>query len=244
MLCEPDAKLRAQLRWFIADDPALVLAAEAHGWAECEAVLDDIVPELLIIGANLLPSDWGRRVEHESFSPLVVSLGRQGGANASSHIHLDISTPPDGETIRRLLDRAVREIYDRKTRELLYLVNRYVEASGADSAYRTTIKVEREGQFVELETEKIMAVVAARKCVSIHSREGTFLLREPIHLVASTLDPAMFIRIHRSVIINARYLDFRENASARGAYAVLIDGTRYPIGPNFREAIADLVPPR
>lgn len=240
ILCEPDPKLRAQLRWFIAGDPLLILAAEPRDWVECAPALEELLPELLIINAELMPADWSREIEHDSFAPLVITSGRRYAAAAPSHIHLD-ATAADAESIRSLLNRAVSEVYNRKATELLYLVNRYVTASETFTAYHSDIKVERDGETFDLNTGKIMAVVAARKCVSIHSTDGTFLLREPIHLVASRLDPAMFIRIHRSVIINAHHLDYGESACAKGAYAVLTDGTKYPVGPNYRETITGLL---
>lgn len=240
IVCEPDPKLRAQLRWFIASDPLLILAAELRDWTECQRALEDLIPELVIINTELIPPDWCTDVEHDSFAPLVITSGRRYAAAAPSHIHLD-ATAADPDSIRSLLNRAVREVYNRKATELLYLVNRYVTASETFTTYHSDIKVERDGEILDLGTDKIMAVVAARKCVSIHSTDGTFLLREPIHLVASSLDPAMFIRIHRSVIINAHHLDYRRSLAGKGLYAVLVDGTRYPVGPNYREAIAGLL---
>ena len=240
ILCEPDQKLRARLRWFIANDPLLILAAEPRDWVECAPALEELIPELLIINTELIPADWPAVEEHDNFAPMVITSGKRYPATASSHIHLD-ATAADAESIRSALDRAVKEVYNRKATELLYLVNRYVTASEPFAAYDSDIKVERDGETLDLGTDKIMAVVAARKCVSIHSTDGTFLLREPIHLVASRLDPAMFIRIHRSVIINSSHLDYRESARGKGLYAVLVDGTRYPVGPNYRDAVADLV---
>ncbi|HKD83618.1 MAG TPA: LytTR family transcriptional regulator DNA-binding domain-containing protein [Terriglobales bacterium] len=242
ILCEPDQKLRAQLRWFIASDPLLILAAEPRDWVECAPVLEELIPELLIINTELMPDDWPAAVEHDSLAPMVITSGRRYRATAPSHIHLD-ATAADAESIRSALDRAVREIYNRKATQLLYLVNRYVTASETVVTYKSGLKVERDGEVFELDTERIMAVTAARKCVSIHSTDGTFLLREPIHSVASRLDPAKFIRIHRSVLINARHLNYRESASGKGLYAVLVDGTRYHVGPNYRDALANIVEP-
>lgn len=242
VVCEPDAKLRAQLRWFIASDPLLLLAAEPRDWLECAQSLEELIPELLIINSEVLPAEWPRALEHDSFAPLVITSGRRCAGRVPSYSHFD-TMAADAESIRSLMDRAVREIYNRKATQLLYLVNRYVTASEPVTTYKCGFKVERDGEVFEIDSDRIMAVTAARKFVSIHSTDGTFLLREPIHAVASRLDPAMFIRIHRSVIINARHLDYRESASGKGLYAVLVDGMKYPVGPNYRDALLDILEP-
>ena len=234
-VCEPDPAVRAQLRAAIDADPLLVLAAESHRWADCEACLDEVVPELLIVRSELLPSDWSGR-DVESFAPVVIALRTTLSFPGD---HQALRVPADAPTIKATLDRAVHEVYQRKAEQLLFLVDRYVQGSQAVSPYKTVLRVEHDGMFFDLSSKDILSISAARKHVWIRSTQGEFLLREPIHEVSERLDPRWFVRIHRSVIVNLRYLDANSPVTEKSSYVLLGNGARYPVGPNYREALAE-----
>ena len=235
-LCEPDPAVRAQLRNAIDADPLLVVAAESHSWYECEACLDDVVPELLIVRSELLPADWNLHGTPDQFRPVVIALHTTlsfpGQENA-------LRVPADPRAIKASLDRAVRDVYERKAKQLLFLVDRYVKGSHTASTCATVLRVERDEELVDLRTETIFSILAARKNVWIRSIHGKFLLREPIHEMSERLDPRWFVRIHRSVIINLRHIDRASLSTEKPTHVVLTDCSRYPVGPSYRDALAE-----
>jgi two-component system LytT family response regulator len=234
-LCEPDPAIRAQVRAAIDNDPLLILAAESQNWDECETCVDSVVPELLIVRSELIPSDWSSR-SSEHFQPVVVPLCTT--LTFPGPERNDLHVPADPQTIKATLDRAVRDIYDRKAKQLLFLVDRYVAGSQSLAVYKTFIQAECDGHPIDLHTEGIVSIVAARKHVSVHSTTGRFLLREPIHRVAGDLDPAMFVRIHRSIIVNVRHINRAMPIGGKPFEVVLNDGSRFRVGPNYRDALA------
>ena len=234
-LCEPDPAVRAQLRNAIDADPLLIVAAESYSWQECEACLDDVVPELLIVRSELLPSDWNLRGASDQFQPVVIALRTTlsfpGRENA-------LRIPADPRAIKASLDRAVRDVYERKAKQLLFLVDRYVKGSRSASACATVLRVEDDHGLVDLRTETIFSILAARKNVWIRSIHGKYMLREPIHEMSERLDPRWFVRIHRSVIINLRHIDRASLFGDKPTHIALSDGSRYPVGPSYRDALA------
>lgn len=241
LLCEPDAAIRAQLKLVIASDPTLTLAAESADWSGCEQGLDELIPELLIASFDLIPVDWRTRTQHDYLSPVVIALRRSPGAAALGQPYYDLPMPADSESVRSSLNRAVRQVCDRKARQLLCLVEHYIAGSAASAVYKSVIRVDTEQRTIELRTNQIQSIKAARKRTFIHASEGDFMLREPIHAVAARLDPAIFIRIHRSVIVNRDYVARTISPAPKLLFVVLRDGTRYPIGPNYRNTLDDLL---
>jgi two-component system LytT family response regulator len=240
VLCDPNDEARAALRAIIDGDSLLVVVAESRDWATCETDLEDLVPELLIVRDGLVPLQWSIRMAEDAFAPLVIRLKKSGEAPALACSSNELPLPIDPNMVRTSLDRAVAEIYDRKAKQLLYLVGRYVEASKSALTHDSAITIERDGVRESVDTDTIMAVVAARKCVALHTSSGRSMLREPIRQLATKLDPACFVRIHRSIIINLRHLDHR-SVSDKCSYIVLTDGTRYPVGRNYRQNLATLL---
>lgn len=240
VVCDPDDEVRAQLKAIIEGDSLLVVVAESRDWATCATDMEDLVPELLIVRARLLPQHWSIRSAQDAFAPLVITLRDTRGMPVEGSLCGELAIPFDANIARRSLGRAVAEVYDRKAQQLLYLVGKYVEAATPGPAYESALTIERDGQSVPVGTDTIMAVVAARKCVALHTSNGRGTLREPIHRVAAKLDPAIFIRIHRSVIINSNHLD-RTSVTDKCSHIVLRDGSRYPVGRNYRQNLAALL---
>jgi two-component system LytT family response regulator len=87
-------------------------------------------------------------------------------------------------------------------------------------------------------TDTIIAVLAARKCVILHTLDGQSMLHEPMHRVIDKLDPSVFVRIHRSVIINCNRLDRSATPIEKPSQIVMQDGSQYPVGRNYRQALA------
>ena len=237
IVCEPESSVRDEIRRFIDADAVLTLAAETRNWSECEFALQDLAPELLIARSELIPIDWASRGEDYSPFPIVIALRSASSAAIARAGFAGLSLPAAPEMVRRSLNQAVRDIYDRKAKQLLYLVDRYIEASHSTARYSSTIVVEQEGKSVQLHTRDVVSIVAARKWVSICTRSGRFLLREPIHSLAAKLDPTVFIRIHRSIIINRSYVDNGAEINPRSSYVVMVNGARHPVGPNYRNAL-------
>ena len=234
VLCDPDHRVRAELKAILEPDPLLIVVGEAADWARCEQEVEDLVPELLIARAELIPKDWAARSAEDTFAPIVLPVAALKNVVVSNG---NLGIPIEPRAMRSSLDRALTEVYDRKAKQLLYLVGHYVAASEVGNRYESVIKVEGEEGITEVAVDRVVAVVAARKYVVLQTSSGERLLREPIHRVVESLDPSMFVRIHRSVIVNWNHLDLRTTTS-KSSQVVMKDGTRYPVGRNYREALA------
>lgn len=74
--------------------------------------------------------------------------------------------------------------------------------------------------------------------VSVHVGQKAHLLRETLASIGARLDPARFVRIHRSAIVNVDRVVEIERASPVEAYAILADGTRLRVSRSRRDELA------
>lgn len=65
--------------------------------------------------------------------------------------------------------------------------------------------------------------------VSIQSAGRTYLKTQPLAELAAQLDPAQFVRVHRSYLLNLDYLQRLERTTKDSATAVLRGGQKIPI---------------
>lgn len=237
IVCEPDPEIRASLRSLIESDPMLSVVAEPRTWQDCEKRLQDLVPELVIARAEMIPKGRYQKHSHTAL-PLIIDLRDEARPEICLPLSDPQDMPPDPESIKRLLDRAVRNVYECKVNELRWLMDRYVTGLQLKSDFVSALKVKRDGRIIDLNVESITSVVAARKYVTINSTAGCYQLREPMGVVAKKLDPARFMRIHRSIVVNIRHLDRPQSIAT---HAVLENGARYPVGINYRKIFGGLL---
>ncbi len=70
--------------------------------------------------------------------------------------------------------------------------------------YRMAIKTK--GKIVFIDAANVIAILAKGNRVWLQERSGTYALREPISNVARKLAAHGFVRIHRSVLVNAAFV--------------------------------------
>ena len=65
--------------------------------------------------------------------------------------------------------------------------------------------------------------------VALHSGGKSYLKQQPIGSLEAALDPARFVRIHRSAIVNLERVSRIEPYGKESRIAILADGTRLPV---------------
>ena len=77
--------------------------------------------------------------------------------------------------------------------------------------------------------EKLDYVEAQDDYISLHSGGKSYLKQQPIASLEALLDPARFVRIHRSVIVNLERVARIEPYGKESRLAILADGARLPV---------------
>jgi two-component system LytT family response regulator len=95
--------------------------------------------------------------------------------------------------------------------------------------------VKSEGRVIFLKMDEIDWIEAAGDYASLHVGSRTHLLRETLNSLEARLDPARFVRIHRSTIVQAariRELDALPNRELR---IRLVDGKELKVSRSYRD---------
>ena len=74
----------------------------------------------------------------------------------------------------------------------------------------------------------------------LHTSRGTHLIRESLQSVAEALDPLVFVRVHRSVVVNIDRVAKLVTGDDGGMLIVLSSGDRVPLGPSYRSRLEEL----
>jgi two-component system LytT family response regulator len=107
------------------------------------------------------------------------------------------------------------------------------------SSWLQRIPVEMRGQMRVIPVSMIDYITASGPYAELHVEGRTFAVRERMQQLEERLDPEVFMRVHRSVIVRLDRIDVMLR-SAGGDYAVrLKDGTELSVSRSRREALEE-----
>jgi two-component system LytT family response regulator len=152
--------------------------------------------------------------------------------------------PFDDERFVQALRRARKAIEleeaERVTQKLLSLLQERQLAepeSPPAPQFLERISVETRGQIRVVPVSKIDFITASGPYAELHAGEKTFVIRERMQTLEEKLDPGLFFRIHRSVIVRLDRIDTLLHAPG-GDYAVrLKDGRELSVSRTRREEL-------
>ena len=139
------------------------------------------------------------------------------------------------------VDYLVKPFDDERFEQAFRRARRAVESQPPRHEYLERIPVEMRGQLRVVPVSLIDYITASGPYAELHLRfEGgqrTFAIRERMQSLEERLDPALFLRIHRSVIVRLDRVETLLRGSG-GDYAVrLKDGTELSVSRARREEL-------
>ena len=182
---EPLARDGIRLR--LASEKDIAVVGEASDGAAAIALIREQRPDLVFLDVQM-PGLSGFDVVaalDDSFVPVIVFV-----------------TAHDEFAIRAFEVDAVDYLLKPFTRERFEEALRRARRELSSSEPLTRLVVKSRDAWVIIRAEEIEWLEAAANYVDVHARGRSFLLRSTISNLERRLDPARFIRIHRSLIVN------------------------------------------
>jgi two-component system LytT family response regulator len=105
---------------------------------------------------------------------------------------------------------------------------------------RLTIK--QGSRAVVIRADEVIWIEAEDYCVMVHSARGRHLIRASLASLEERLDPALFIRAHRTAIVNVEHV--REMDDRNGLCLTLSDGAQVGVSRARKRQVEDAVGPR
>jgi two-component system LytT family response regulator len=106
------------------------------------------------------------------------------------------------------------------------------------SSTRIAIKVK--GSILFIDPGDVVAVLAEGNYVVLQQESNSYLMRESISVMAEKLEPFGFIRIHRSAIVNAAFVE-EIKPYPTGEYGLRVKGGKeYTVTRTYKENLKSL----
>jgi two-component system LytT family response regulator len=149
--------------------------------------------------------------------------------------------PVDEARFRESVRRAVTRLRNPAQRDLAREMAQLLDRVSAQAPRDARIPVKRDGRVSFVPIEEIDWVEADGDLLRLHTGKGAHVIRETMAQLEAKLPAPDFVRIHRSIIVNARRV--REvQPWFKGDYVLTLnDGTKLRSGRTYRQSVQSLL---
>jgi two-component system LytT family response regulator len=219
---------RKVLREYLASYDDIEIVAECANGFEAVKAVTDLKPDLLLLDIQMPRLDGFEVLEligREVGVIFVTAYDKYALRAFEVHAVDYLLKPVSADRLREALDRAK----GRSQAKQLLPVEDLMRTARPGGARSERILI-RDGANVHvIPLSKIDYAEAQDDYVCFRSEGKQYLKQQTLADVESTLDPAQFVRIHRSYILNIDRLAKLELYAKDSHAAILRDGTRLPV---------------
>jgi len=239
LIVDDEAVARRRVRRLLASEADVQIVGEAGDGRSAVAEIARTSPDLVLLDVQMPELDGFEVVENlppDRLPAMIFVTAYDRYALQAFDVHaIDYLLKPfTPERFRTALDRA-RERVTRRDRS--NGVERLVEELRARRKHLARLLVRAGRRIVVLDADRIDWIQAADNYVSVRSAGRDYLLRGALATLERQLDPARFVRIHRSMIVNVNRIEALEPATHGDFDVRLRDGTHVTLSRTFRSRV-------
>lgn len=223
IIVDDELHAREGIRIRLQEYPEVEVVRECSSGAEAVSAINEISPDLLFLDIQMPEMNGFEVLQRISVSPppiVVFVTAYDKYAVKAFEVHaLDYLLKPIGEerfreTLSIVLSQVSQRNIEAYARNLKQMVNEYVSVAGEDddiagygyrenqSKYLDRLVIKSRDRISMLPVVEINWIESAGDYVYVHTDSSKHIIRQTLRALESKIDPAKFVRIHRSTIVN------------------------------------------
>jgi two-component system LytT family response regulator len=242
-IVDDEAPARRRIRRLLLSEPDVAVTGECGDGASAIEVIIRERPDLVFLDVQMPERDGFdvvAGIRSGDRPPIVFVTAYDRYALRAFEIHaVDYLLKPfTRERFRTALER-VRDRIARRAPDSA--VEALVRTLRDRQKYRSRVTVKSGGRTHVIDLASVDWIQAADNYVRLHVQSREYLLRETLASLETRLDPARFVRIHRSVIVPVDRVATLTPVSHGDAEVLLRDGTRLAASRTWRDRLRRVI---
>lgn len=246
LIVDDEPLAREGIRLHLEHEPDFEIIGECGDGDDAVRIIRELNPDVVFLdiqmpgldGFGVLDALGARRLPEIVF----VTAYDQFALQAFEAHALDYLLKPfDEERFRKGLDRVRNQLRGQNRRDLDARIAELLEDVRARPKYFDRLVVRSGGRILIVRVDEIDWIEAAANYVKLHIGARVYLLRETMNRLEEKLDPASFIRIHRSTIARVDRIKELEPLFQGDYLVILHDGTRLTSSRSYRDRLQELL---
>lgn len=227
LLVDDELPARNLIREYLSEFPEFQILGECENGFEAYKAIQQLKPELIFLDVQMPKLNGFEMLELLEEKPSVIfcTAYEQYAISAFEQDALDYLLKPISK------ERFQKAIQKWKMQASISQPDR-TETSGIPVLNPSRIAVKHNNELVVLPASQVIYVEAYDDYVKIATAKTVYLKKSTLNQVEKGLDPAHFMRIHRSYLVNLQELTGIEPMEKNSYLAVLRSGKKIPISRN------------
>ena len=245
VIVDDEPLVRHRIRELLKSHPDLEIVGEARNGTEAIETITIQQPDLLFLDVQMPDMDGFEvltALDSDSLPLVIFVTAYDEHALRAFEVHaIDyLMKPFDSKRFAKALDHAKLQTTVTKGRDTSRII-KLLESVKPKTGYleRFVIKTGETVQFVR--AVDVDSIEAEGNYVRLRVGNSAYLLRETLNNIESQVDPRLFVRIHRSTIVNMDRV--RELQTwARGEYRVVLhNGASHTLSRGYRDHFESVI---
>jgi len=245
LLVDDEPLAREGLRLLLSGDADVAAIYEAKDGSEAVRAIRDLRPDLVFLDVQMPEMDGFqvvREIGADHMPAIVFVTAHDEHAIQAFEINaIDyLLKPVSRERFTRALARAKSRLGSRPADETSRKIVSLLESLAAPPRYLKRLAVRSAGKTIFVEMKDVDWIEAAENYAQLHVGRSAHLVHVAMNTLEKSLDPEMFLRVHRSAIVNiARIRDLQP--ASHGEYMLtLTNGVRLQSSRTYNEKLKAL----
>jgi two-component system, LytTR family, response regulator len=246
VIVDDEPLARTRIRSLLEREPDIVIVGECADGRQAVNDLRQLEPDLVFLDVQMPALDgFGvlEALDNERLPAVIFVTAHDRYALRAFEVHaLDYLLKPfDRERFQKALERVRNQLERAETAASRQRLLALLEDVQAARKPLQRVVIKSEGRVFFVRVEDIDWIEAAGNYLRLHVGRETHLLRETMNGLEGRLDPAQFVRIHRSTMV--QFDRIRElQPWFHGDYRVLLrDGTELTLSRGYRQKLQELL---
>lgn len=245
LIVDDEPLARDGLRMLLADDPDITGIDEARNGHEAIRAIRERQPDLVFLDVQMPERDGFsvvREVGPDAMPAVVFVTAHDQYAIQAFEINAFdyLLKPVTEERFKQALARAKHRLsagpVDSSSRQIIGLL----QTIASPRKLLTRLAVQTAGKTIFVDLEDVDWIEAAENYVQLHAGKSRHLIHVSMNAIEKSLDPQMFLRVHRSIIVNVRRVKEMQSV-LHGEYLITLhNGVRLKSGRTYHEKLEAL----
>jgi two-component system, LytTR family, response regulator len=240
VIVEDEKLARNLLKSFLQDRDTIELVGECENGFEGVKTINELKPDLVFLDIQMPKINGFELLELLDHKPHIIfaTAYDQYALKAFEYHAADyLLKPYSKDRLYEAIDKVAERIR--------------AEVSGSDVAekisdyprdeYLNRIVVKDRHKIHIIPTDQIRYIESMDDYVLIYTREGRYIKQKTMKFLEKALDPAYFVRIHRSCIVNVEEINEIQQYEKESYIVILHDKTKLKVSKNGYKNLKDLL---
>lgn len=241
IIIDDEPLARSVVREYLQQHPGLEVITECGDGFEGVKAIQQHQPDLIFLDIQMPKITGFEMLELLDQPPSVIFTTafdefaiKAFEAHAIDYLLKPFNQERFDKAIAKWADQQATAAPEKKTEELL-------EAASLSPSQRQRIVVRNGSKIKIISVNDVWYLEAADDYVKIHTTEGYFLKNKTMSHFEQSLDPAIFVRSHRSYIVNVQQITRIDPYEKDNHVAVLRSGAKVPVSRSGYSKLKDVL---